>query len=162
ITLSNLVPGDQEEKRNLIRESAAKIVPSLNPQDIDQPPTDDETIASLTSTADLLATVAGTAQGPGPESARRFSSALSRLAKSDPAHREPGETAIVEPLRISLERLRLQLEPQSITTETLPRDLVREWVTPDGRARVRVLPNGDPDDTAVLRDFVAGVLAIEP
>jgi uncharacterized protein len=162
ITLSNLVPGDQEEKLNSIRQSAATVVSSLNPQDVDPPPTDDATIASLTSTADLLANVAGTEQGPGPESARRLASALSRLAKTDPALRKQAETTIVEPLRISLERLRLQLEPQLITTETLPRDLAHEWVTPDGHARVRVLPKGDPDDTAVLRDFVASVLAIEP
>ena len=36
------------------------------------------------------------------------------------------------------------------------------WITTDGRARVRVLPNADPDDTPALRDFVTAVLAIEP
>ena len=162
ITLSNLVPGDQKEKLNLIRGVAATIAPLLDPQDIDPPPTDDETIASLTSTADLLANVAGAERGPGPESARRLLSALSGLAKADAALRKRAETAIVEPLRISLERLRLQLEPQPITAETIPGDLAREWVTPEGLARVRVLPKGDPDDTEVLRDFVAAVLAIEP
>jgi hypothetical protein len=162
ITLSNLVPGDQEEKLNRIRESATMIAPSLNPQDIDPPPTDDETITSLTSTADLLSNVADTAPGLGADAARRLSSALLRLARADPALRKQAETAIVEPLRSSLERLRQELKPQPITTETVPRDLAREWITPDGGARVRVLPKGDPDDTAVLRDFVTAVLAIEP
>ena len=35
-------------------------------------------------------------------------------------------------------------------------------MAPDGQARVQVLPKGDPDDTAVLREFVAAVLAVEP
>ena len=35
-------------------------------------------------------------------------------------------------------------------------------MTPDGHARVEVLPKGDPDDTAVLRHFVTAVLAIAP
>jgi predicted RND superfamily exporter protein len=35
-------------------------------------------------------------------------------------------------------------------------------MTPNGSARVQVLPNGDPDDTKALRDFVTSVLAAEP
>src|SRR6202022_915633 len=65
-------------------------------------------------------------------------------------------------LRMSLDQLRDELKPQRITAETIPADLKRAWVTPDGRARVEVLPNGDPDDTVVLRNFVTAVLAIEP
>src|SRR5262249_57497319 len=73
-----------------------------------------------------------------------------------------GGGGMVEPLRISLEQLRQELAPQQISIETLPPDIVREWITEDGRARVRVLPKGDPDDTAVLRDFVTSVLSIAP
>src|SRR5439155_14649554 len=32
----------------------------------------------------------------------------------------------------------------------------------DGHARVQVLPNGDPDDTLALRNFVTAVLAVAP
>jgi len=39
---------------------------------------------------------------------------------------------------------------------------VREWQTPDGRARVSVLPQGNSDDDAVLRRFVAAGLRIAP
>jgi uncharacterized protein len=161
-TLNNLVPSDQEEKLNLIREAAATIDPSLNPTDTDQPPTDEENIAALTSTADSLSRVAGQEQGPGAVAARRLSSALLRLANADPTARKQTEAAIVEPLRSSLERLRQGLKPEPITTASVPRDLAREWLTPDGRARVQALPKGNPDDTAVLRDFVTAVLAIEP
>jgi predicted RND superfamily exporter protein len=76
--------------------------------------------------------------------------------------REKVETAIIEPLRRSLDQLRQELKPQRISTEAIPREFAREWVAPDGRARVQVLPKGDPNDTAVLRDFVSAVLAIEP
>ncbi|WP_084804543.1 hypothetical protein [Bradyrhizobium sp. NAS80.1] len=162
LTLTNLVPGDQEEKLNLIRALAATITPSLNPQDVDPPPTDDETIASLTSTADLLSDVAGTEPGLGADSARRLSSALSRLARAGPALRKKAETTIAEPLRNLLERLRQELNPQPIITETVPRDIARQWITTDGRARARVLPKADPDDTRALGDFVTAVLAIEP
>jgi uncharacterized protein len=35
-------------------------------------------------------------------------------------------------------------------------------VTPDGQARIEVLPEGDPDNTEVLRSFVNAVFAVEP
>src|SRR5207245_801375 len=101
-------------------------------------------------------------QGRGADAARRLSGLLSRLAQADPAVRKATETTLVEPLRFSLDQLRQELKPQRTTIETLPRDLAREWLTPDGRARVQVLPKGDPDDTAVLRDFVRAVMTIEP
>src|SRR5207244_7775629 len=46
--------------------------------------------------------------------------------------------------------------------DSIPADLKRAWLTPDGHARVEVLPKGDPDDTASLRQFVTAVLAVEP
>ena len=161
-TLSNLVPGDEDAKMKLIGEAADAIDPSLNPTDTDPPATDGENIEALTSTADFLAKVAGSAQGAGADAARRLAGALSRLAKADPSAREKVETTIIEPLRTSLDQLRQALKPERISLETIPAELAREWVTPHGRARVQVLPKGDPDDTAVLRDFVTAVLAIEP
>src|SRR6266566_4943742 len=161
-TLQNLVPTDQEEKLKLIRRAASAIDALLNPKEIDPSPTDQENVEALSSTADSLTKVAGNQQGPGADAARRLSGLLSRLAKSDPAARKRAETAVVAPLRISLHQLRQELKPERITVENIPRDLAREWVTPDGHARVQVLPKGDPDNTEVLRDFVTAVLAVQP
>jgi uncharacterized protein len=162
MTLQGLVPSDQDEKLKLIGAAAAAIDASLNPKETDPPPTDQENVEALSATADTLTKVAGNAQGPGADAARRLSGLLSRLAKSDPADRKQAETAVVAPLRISLDQLREELKPEHITVENIPQDLAREWVTPDGRARVQVLPKGDPDNTEVLRDFVTAVLAVEP
>jgi predicted RND superfamily exporter protein len=84
------------------------------------------------------------------------------MATSEPSVRKAFEAAVVEPLRISLDRLREQLNPERVTADTIPADLKRDWMTPDGRARIQVLPEGDPDDTKVLRNFVSAVLAIDP
>jgi uncharacterized protein len=162
MTLSNLVPDDQDEKLRLIRKAAAVVDPSLNPKKTEPSPDDQENVAALTSTAAALSKIAGDQQGQGADAARRLSGALSRLANAAPSVRKQTETTIVEPLSSSLERLRHELDPQRITTETIPPELAREWMTPDGRARVQVLPKGDPDNTADLRDFVTAVLAIEP
>jgi hypothetical protein len=54
------------------------------------------------------------------------------------------------------------LNPQRITLQTLPAALTRDWVSPDQKARIEVLPKGDPNDDRTLRNFAAAVLALEP
>src|SRR5262249_9118513 len=71
-------------------------------------------------------------------------------------------TAFVEPLKIDLSALRDFMEAAPITTASLPEELKRSWLTPDGRARVQVTPNGDPNDTKVIRSFARAVVALYP
>jgi predicted RND superfamily exporter protein len=40
--------------------------------------------------------------------------------------------------------------------------LVRDWQSPDGQARIEIVPRGDPNDTNVLHRFAVAVLAAEP
>jgi predicted RND superfamily exporter protein len=54
------------------------------------------------------------------------------------------------------------LKPERISRESIPAGIARDWIAPDGRARVEVLPSGDPDNTETVRSFVKAVLALEP
>ena len=161
-TLDNLIPADQGRKLELIRKAAAAIGPSLSPQQIESPPSDRQNIEALTSTAQMLSQVAVHKEGPGASAAKRLAGLLLDLAKAPPAARQRAEAAVAEPLRISLNDLRQALKPERITLDTIPADLKRQWLTPNGAARVEVLPKGDPDNTAVLRRFVTDVLAMAP
>src|SRR5262249_12905319 len=87
---------------------------------------------------------------------------LARLARDSTAARQRVERAFAEPLRFMIDRLRILLRPERISRETIPADIARDWIAPDGHARVEVLPSGDPDDTATIRRFVKAVLALEP
>ena len=162
MTLANLVPGDQEQKLKLIAAARPPIEPSINPAKLASPPSDADNVAALSSTASQLTAVAGDARGPGAEAARRLSGLLSQLAKADPAVRKTVETAVVAPLRFSLDQLRQEMRPERITADNLPAALKRQWIAPDGRARVEVLPKATPEDTGALRNFVNAVLSIEP
>ena len=162
VTIDDLIPSDQGEKLQLISAAAEKIGPSLNPGEIKPPPTDAENVAALSSTASQLAAVAGDDQRPGATAARRLSELLAKLAKSDPSVRRRVEEAVGGALRFSLDQLRAELKPQRITIDSIPADLKSAWLTPDGSARVQVLPKSDPDDTTALRQFVTAVLAVEP
>jgi hopanoid biosynthesis associated RND transporter like protein HpnN len=162
MTLSSFVPNDQQQKLALIGQAASILGPVLNPPQQRPAPSDAENVAAMKAMAGQLQQVAATQQGPGAAAAKRLSDLLSRLASADPAARGRVETAIVPPLKVALGDLRESLKAQQITLETMPPDLVRRWVTQDGRARVDVAPKGDPADNETLRRFATAVLALEP
>src|SRR5207248_6144110 len=64
------------------------------------------------------------------------------------------------PPRLDLIRRPNMLRPGRVTVQSVPSELARDWVSPDGHARIEVMPQGDPNDTATLRRFAAAVLAI--
>ena len=161
-TLSNLIPTDQDKKLPLIRQIAPALEPALNPSQTKPRPTDQENIQALVSTAGSLMQLAPISQGAGGQAATRLASLLIDLAKASPDARRQVEAAVIDPLRVTLGGLKQMLQPTQVTAATIPPDLKRQWLNPDGRARVQVLPKGDPDDTAVLRDFVRAVIKIEP
>jgi uncharacterized protein len=162
MTLSNFVPQDQDQKIQLIRAAAKKINPSVNPTNVEPPPTDQDNIEDLTATADSLTKSAGNNHGPGADAARRLAGLLSNLAGADPSARTRAQSVIAEPLRYSLDQLREELKPQHATIDTIPPEIARQWVAPDGRYRIEVLPSGDPENTGTLRHFVNAVLAVDP
>jgi uncharacterized protein len=164
MTLSNLIPQDQSAKLKLISDAAAKIGPSLNPKEMDPAPTEQENLDALAATADDLSKAAEGEQErePGAAAAKRLAGLLRQLAAGDRGLRERAEAVFVAPLRYSLDQLRSALQPDHVSMETIPPALARQWMTPDGRARIELLPKGDPNDTEVLRSFVNAVLAIDP
>jgi predicted RND superfamily exporter protein len=61
-----------------------------------------------------------------------------------------------------LDRLRLALSAEAVTRETLPPELVRDWIAPDGRARIEVFPKGNSNDNTIIARFAAAVRAVAP
>ena len=161
-TLSNLIPRDQHAKVALMGKAAFALDKGLYPQQQLPAPRDGDNVAALTRTAQLLTGLAASDKGAAGQAAGRLAKDLARLAKAAPSVRARAQDAVAAPLRISLDDLRQALGPDSITPKTIPPEVARQWLTPDGRARVEVLPKGDPDDTAMLRRFVAAVLAVQP
>jgi hopanoid biosynthesis associated RND transporter like protein HpnN len=161
-TLSTFIPEQQEQKLPLIQAVAATLDPALNPPAVSKPPTDAENIAMINSTVDALNKLAGKSPGPGADAAKRLADTLAALAKADPAARERAQTAFVQPLQTALGDLRNVLKAQQVTRDNLPSELVGQWVTPDGRARLEVAPSGDASDNATLRTFAHDVQRIEP
>src|SRR5262249_18338371 len=135
---------------------------SLNPEKVEPPPNDADLVESLTTTAGQLTKIAGTNPGPGADAARRLGGLLARLAQGDAATRARFASALSEPLKFSLDQLPGELNPEPVTVDNIPPELRDEWLTKDGRARIQVLPKGDPNNTETLRSFVTAVMAVDP
>ncbi len=161
-TLQNFVPQDQEKKLGLIQGLAQRLGPILQRPATSKPPTDAETIAALNGIADQLDKIAGDAKGPGAVAAKRLAAASRKLAQADAPLRATAQEAFVVPLQIDVANLSNFLKAQPVTIANLPQSLKRQWLAPDGRARVEAAPKGDTNKTEVLRTFARTVLTVFP
>ena len=162
LTLSTFIPDHQAEKLAAISDADLLLDPTLNPFTTQPAPTDAEVVTSLDKTAVDLRAAAASAKGQPAADARRLADALQKLAIGPPALRVRAADTLIPPLDTLLTQLRGLLQAKPITRASLPPDLVRDWVAPDGRARVSVFPSGDSNNNAVLARFSRAVRAIAP
>jgi uncharacterized protein len=161
-SIYNLVPSDQDRKLPVIQRAATALGPAINPSATRPVPSNDETVGAIRAAATNLRRLATAGEGDAAAAASRLSGLLYRLANADAAVRDKAREALIAPLRLDLDRLRNMLRSERITVQSVPSEFARDWVAPDGRARIEVVPAGDPNDTATLRRFAAAVLAIAP
>jgi hopanoid biosynthesis associated RND transporter like protein HpnN len=162
MTLSSFIPDRQQDKLPLIRDAATKLSGAFDPRNQQAPPTDAENVEALSDGAKQLVETAGDQSGPGAAAAKRLAAALTALARSNQDQRAKAEAAFLPSLKVSLGGLAASLQAQPVTAQSLPPELVRDWTTPDGQARVSVAPKGNPSDNEAMRSFARAVLAAEP
>jgi hopanoid biosynthesis associated RND transporter like protein HpnN len=161
-TIESFVPDDQQPKLTAIHQLETTLAPALRPDPRRKPPTNSEIVAALKSVANGLVQAAATQPGKGADAAKRLADDITKLADGDEALRARAETAFIPPLNSVLDELRNYLQAQPVTLETLPQEIARQWVTPEGEFKVAVLPKGDPEDNENLRQFARAVQAVEP
>ena len=145
----------------LIADAASLMDLTLDPVAVAPPPSDPEVIASLQSAATQLHQ-ASIADPAVRADARSLADAFDELARGSAAMRARAAQMLIPGFVTTLGQMRDLLHPEPVSIQTLPRDLVRQWLTADGRARVSVLPKGDSNNDAVLRRFVAAGMKIAP
>ena len=162
VTLASFVPGNQIGKLALISDASQLLDPTLNPAKTMSAPTFQDNVSAMSHAADALEKAADTIPGPAAANARRLAEVLRALIQSDPARFAQAQAMLVPGLRVILNQVRAALQAEPVTLQTLPQELVREWVARDGRARIEVFPAGDSNDNQTLRRFVAAVRQIAP
>jgi predicted exporter len=72
------------------------------------------------------------------------------------------DAALTRFLPTQLDHLRLALTADPVTLSSIPRDFARDWLLPDGRARIQVNPKPEAQTPQGLRTFVRQVSAVAP
>jgi uncharacterized protein len=162
VNLTSYIPEDQPAKLALISDAAQLLELTLDPLQVKPAPSDAQVAASLANAVAALRAAAQGAAGAAVADARRLADALSALAAADAAKRKAAEAALIPSLRVMLGQLRDSLQAGPVDLKTLPRELVRDWLAPDGQARIQLFPKGNANDNAVLSRFTAAVQAVAP
>ena len=162
VSIDSFVPKDQPAKLALIQDASLLLDVVLNPLDTLPPPSDAEVVTSLSRSAAKLREAAGSQESASALEARRLAAALDRLAGASPAQRAKASAMIARPLGVMLDQIRLALQAAPVARTDLPVDLVRDWVSPDGRVRLQVFPSGDGNDNRVIRRFREAVARVTP
>jgi hopanoid biosynthesis associated RND transporter like protein HpnN len=160
-TLESFVPADQDQKLPAIQAAAKSLVPALHAEPRPAP-TDAENVTALEQGGRALQDAAGQDAGAGADAARRLAKALAALARADLAQRARATDAFIAPLRLDLDDVGQSLTAAPVTRASLPPDLVRDWIAPDGRVRIEIWPKGDANDNANIRRFAKAVQAVQP
>jgi uncharacterized protein len=161
-TLSSFVPTDQTKKISIIADASNLLDLELNPVVVAPPPDDAQVIDSLLDTSSRLRQAATHDASGGGAAAVRLADDLRELAKAIPAARVQATQMLMPSLLTVLGQVRDSLQPQPITIATLPPELVRTWLAPDGRARMSVTPKGDANNDQVLSRFIAACIKVVP
>jgi hopanoid biosynthesis associated RND transporter like protein HpnN len=157
LTAGSFVPKDQEAKLAIIQDLGDLVGLSLDPMDVAAPPTPDEVRASLRKCAAMLREAV-----PSSDVAQQLARLLDQAAESDDAFLKRLDHVLLSTLKPRLEALKAALTAKPITVDTLPPEIRKIWIAPDGQARVLVIPAGNSNDNAVLERFITAVRTVAP
>jgi hopanoid biosynthesis associated RND transporter like protein HpnN len=162
LTLRSFIPEDQEAKLAAIHDASFLMDAALNPFVQKPPPTDADVVSSFRSTAKALRDAANGATTPAANDANRLASVLEKLAQGDREARTRADIALIPGLKGMLDELRASMQASPVTLQSMPPDLVRDWMAPNGAARIQVFPKENRSGNEAMKKFSAAVLAVTP
>ncbi|HEV2550258.1 MAG TPA: MMPL family transporter [Stellaceae bacterium] len=160
LSLDSFVPADQPAKLALIDDARTLLEVTLAPRSPATPPSPDEIRQAATDA--LAAIEPSLAKLPADHPLAEVAGDLRRLSvASDPVVRAADE-GLTRFLPMEIEQLRVALTARTVTAESLPPEITRDWLLPDGRARLQVVPKPATQDSVVLQRFVDQVKGVAP
>lgn len=160
VTLTDFVPSDQEDKLELLADTALFL--ALPEQVTRREVSAEEQVGALRQLRDFLATEPIASDSPLGESIRALRESLDPYvsASGDSAKVRAYADALLDPLPDQFARLRANIEVGAITQEELPIGLQQRMLAKDGHARIQVYPAEDLWDHEAMVDFVEAVRPI--
>ncbi len=160
LTLASFVPGEQRQKFALINDAADILAPTLLPSS-DPGPTQPAEIRAAARAALKEIDPALRLLPPGGPLAAIAGDLRAVAHAPDGTVRGVG-LALTRFLPGELDRLRTALQAEPASQASVPTDIRRDWVLPDGQARIEVLPVASARNSAGLHRFVAEVSRVAP
>ncbi len=160
IDVDSFVPDDQQAKLAIIADASSILAPTLLPHSSPAPITPDQIrLAAKTALAQIDPALA---KLPKDHPLADIAADLHQLEGADDKTLLATNAALTRFLPQQLNDLRDVLSAEPVTLASLPPDVTRDWLLPDGRARVQVITTQQSNTSAGLHQFVDQVTAIAP
>lgn len=166
VTVFDFVPDDQDEKMTIVEDLGLLLGPLL--ESFGQTPDSDNNHQAL---QDFLAKVNRRVAMDAESSSEvllRLQAQLLRFVEKLEAHPHQEreilkqlETSLLGSLPTSMMSIQMGLQTQGVDLQSLPADVYRRWVSPEGVYRIQIVPKEDLNDPQNLKDFVEDVQSLE-
>ena len=160
LSINSFVPKDQQAKLAQVADAATILGPSLAPREPGPPVTLPEIRQAAQNALDKI--VPALPKLPPDHVLAAIAGDLRQLTAAPDQVLMSADRALTRFLPTELGQLRRALDAQPASLQTLPPELARDWMLPDGRARVQVVPNTEARSTEGLAKFVDEVTALAP
>jgi hopanoid biosynthesis associated RND transporter like protein HpnN len=160
IDIQSFVPDDQQAKLAIIADANAILTPTLLPHTPAAPITPEQIrLAAKTALAQIDPALP---KLPKDHPLAAIATDLHTLLTANDDVLLATDRALTRFLPDQLDRLRTVLNAEPVTLDSIPPDVSRDWLLPDGRARVQVLSTPQARSSAGLQQFVDEVTKIAP
>ena len=161
IDIGSFVPDDQQQKLAIVADAQSILAATLAPPATPPAPITPDQVRLAAKTA-LAQIEPALAKLPPDHPLAAIAGDLRRIQTvSDPVAMATN-AALTRFLPDELDRLRTALSAGPVTLASIPPDIARDWLLPDGQARSQVMPKDLGKGSRGLRRFVQEVTRIAP
>jgi hopanoid biosynthesis associated RND transporter like protein HpnN len=160
LSIESFVPTDQNAKLALVSDAAEILGPTLLPPDNAHPASPAE--ARAAARAALAQIEPALHLLPADDPLNPLARDLADVADAPDPTVQALDAALTRFLPLELDQLRSALSAAPVSLGSVPTDIARDWLLPDGRARIAVLPVASARNSQGLHRFVAQVRAVAP
>jgi hopanoid biosynthesis associated RND transporter like protein HpnN len=160
INIESFVPDDQQAKLAIIADTNSILAPTLLPHAPPASITPDQIrLAAKTALAQIDPALA---RLPEDHPLAAIAADLRKLQTATDDVLLAEDRALTRFLPDELDRLRTALNAVPVTLASIPPDISRDWIAPDGRARTQVMSTTQARSSTGLHQFFEQVTAITP
>ena len=160
ISINSFVPADQQQKLAMIADANTILAPTLAPHGSAAPVTAED--IRMAAKAALAQIDPALPKLPKDHPLASLADDLRRMQDAPDPILMATNNALTRFLPAQLAHLRVALQAEPVTLASIPPDFARDWLLPDGRARVQVNPKPEAQSPAGLKTFVQQVSSVAP